>query len=72
MTASVFPEVTQLMEAQGMNYSYIAHIVGVDIHYVIKKLRGERMLKLWEAIEIKRALKTDMPVEELFREGGTK
>lgn len=72
MTETAFPAVTALMEEQGMNYSYLAHRVGVDIHHVIKKLRGQRMLKLWEAIEIKRALKTNMPLEKLFSEGGAK
>lgn len=65
----IYPKVEELMNAKGISYSYIAFKIGEDIHTVIRKLRGDRGMKLWEAIAMKRALKSDLPLEELFQEG---
>ena len=56
------------MRKKGYNISRLATKISVVNGPLSRKLRGGRQWKLWEAIEIKRILHCDLPLEALFEE----
>ena len=47
----------------------LAKIIGVDHGTLAESMRGNRQWKLWEAVAIKEAIGSDLPLEELFKKG---
>ena len=43
--------------------------IGVNAHTILRKMRGRTAWTLWEAIAIKKAIGSELPLEELFVEG---
>ena len=50
-----------------MRPNTVCRIVGIADHTMGDRLRGRSEWKLWEAVEIKKAIGSDMPLEELFK-----
>lgn len=63
---SIFPKLQSEINRLGLSLSYISDASGLEIHNLQNKLYGKYDMKLWEAIAIKEAVMTDMPLEELF------
>lgn len=51
-----------------MTYCELADRIGITRQTMSHKIYGQRKWLLWECIAIKRELKLDMPLEELFKE----
>ena len=51
-----------------MTYCELADRVGITRQTMSRKVYGQRKWLLWECIEIKRELKSDLTLEELFKE----
>lgn len=64
---SIFPKLQSEINQKGMSLMYIADASGVEIHNLMNKIYGKYELKLSEAIAIKEAVMSDLPIEELFR-----
>jgi hypothetical protein len=63
---SIFPKLQSEINQKGMSLMYIADASGLEIHNLQNKIYGKYDLKLWEAIAIKEAVMSDLPLEELF------
>lgn len=64
---SIFPKLQSEINQKGMSLMYIADAAGIEIHNLQNKIYGKYDLKLWEAIAIKEAVMSDLPIEELFK-----
>lgn len=64
---SIFPKLQSVINRHGMSLTYISDASGLEIHNLQNKLYGKYELKLWEAIAIKEAVMSDLPLEELFQ-----
>lgn len=64
---SVFPRLQSVINRHGFSLTYIADAAGMEIHNLQNKLYGKYDIRLWEAIAIKEAVMSDLPLEELFR-----
>lgn len=62
----VFPRLKNEINRMGYGMMYISDASGVEIHNLENKLYGKYELKLWEAIAIKDAVMSELPLEELF------
>lgn len=65
---SVFPRLQSVINRYGYSLTYIADAAGMEIHNLQNKLYGKYDIRLWEAIAIKQAILSDLPLEELFRQ----
>ena len=63
----MYPEVRAEMGRQGVNMTALAKALDMRIATVSNKLRNGKFT-FAEAVKIKQFLKTDMSLEELFRE----
>jgi DNA-binding XRE family transcriptional regulator len=52
----------------GLTPCGLADRIGVNRQTMLNKINGNRKWLLWECIAIKRELKSDLPLEELFKE----
>lgn len=66
MVPSVYPRIDQLMRKNKMSRTDLAVASGLSMNAVYNKLHGVYGWKLDEAIAVKQALKTDLPLETLF------
>ena len=66
---SIFPHVQGIINRKGLSLIYIADAAGLEIHNLQSKLYGKYDLKLWEAIAIKEAIGSELPLEVLFDDG---
>ena len=66
MIPSVYPRIDQLMRKNKMSRTDLSVASGLCMNAIYNKLHGTYEWKLSEAIAIKQALKTDLPLEELF------
>lgn len=57
------------MARAGMKRAELAEAIGVEYLTLSLKLNGKRDFKLQEAISIKRALGSELSIEELFAKG---
>lgn len=64
---SVFHRLKSVINRRGFSLTYISDASGLEIHNLQNKLYGKYDLKLWEAIAIKEAVMSDLPLEELFQ-----
>lgn len=64
---SVFPRLQSLINRRGYSLTYISDASGIEIHNLQNKIYGKYALKLSEAIAIKEAVMSDLPLEELFQ-----
>lgn len=67
MRKSVYPVLQSVINRNGFSLTYISDASGLEIHNLQNKIYGRYDLKLWEAIAIKQAVMSDMPLEELFK-----
>lgn len=67
---SIFPRLQGEINRKRLSLTYIADAAGLEIHNLQNKIYGKYELKLWEAIAIKDAVMSDLPLEELFRTDG--
>lgn len=67
MRKSVYPVLQSVITRNGFSLTYISDASGLEIHNLQNKIYGRYDLKLWEAIAIKQAVMSDMPLEELFK-----
>lgn len=67
MRKSVYPVLQSVINRHGFSLTYISDASGLEIHNLQNKIYGRYDLKLWEAIAIKQAVMSDMPLEELFK-----
>ena len=51
-----------------ITYSELADRIDITRHTMSHKIHGQRKWLLWECIAIKQELKSDLPLEELFKE----
>jgi DNA-binding XRE family transcriptional regulator len=51
-----------------ITYSELADRIGISRQTMSQKIYGHRKWLLWECIAIKQELKSDLPLEELFKE----
>ena len=63
---SIFPRLQSVINRKGLSMTYISDASGIEIHNLENKLYGKYEIKLWEAIAIKEAVMSDLPLEELF------
>lgn len=63
-----FPKLRGVMAEQGVSVAALAEKTGIKYCTLSPKIRKVRPFTLSEAVTIKKALGTDMPIEELFRE----
>ena len=61
---SVFPKLQSEINRKGMSLLYISDASVLEIHNLQNKLYGKYDLKLWEAMAIKEAVMSDLPLEE--------
>lgn len=66
----MYPMLKQVMKKAGMTQEELAAKIGVSPVTLSYKLSGKSPLKLIEAVAIKRALGSEMLLEELFFCGG--
>lgn len=52
--------------AAGESVHGIAYQIGMDPHTIYARLRGDHEWKLWECLEIKRVIHSNLTIEELF------
>ena len=64
---SIFPKLQSEINRKGLSLTYISDASGLEIHNLQNKIYGKYDLKLWEAISIKNAIFSDLPMEELFK-----
>lgn len=62
----VYAQVIVQMYLQGMDSHTLAEKTGISYPSLRRKLRGDGMLRLEEALSIRQALGCDLPLEELF------
>ena len=67
MRKSVYPVLQSVINCNSFSLTYISDASGLEIHNLQNKIYGRYDLKLWEAIAIKQAVMSDMPLEELFK-----
>lgn len=61
-----YKNVDKIMREKNISAHKLALMTGIQTHTMLKRLRGKTMIKLDEALMIKAALGTDMPIEKLF------
>lgn len=61
-----YPNLDAIMQEKKITAFRLARMIGMDAHTMVKRLNGERQMKLDEALLIKSAVKTDLPLEKLF------
>lgn len=66
MVPSVYPRIDQLMRRNKMSRTDLAVASNLSMNAIYNKLHGVYGWKLSEAIAVKQALKTDLPLETLF------
>lgn len=64
--AQIYKKLAGVMAEEGISAQDLAKRTGMVYITLTSKLRGDRRLYLDEAVEIKKALKTDMPLDQLF------
>lgn len=67
MLVVIYPEIEKIMVEEHIKSSWLSLKTKITYNNLARKLGGEREFKLSEAIAVKRALKSDKPLEELFR-----
>ena len=63
-----YPVLNAQIALSGMTRSRLAEAVGMHYNTLCRKLRGETGFTIDEAIMIRKALASSLPVEELFKE----
>ena len=63
----IFPRLQSVINQRGFSLSYISDASGLEIHNLQNKLYGRYEMKLREAIAIKQAVMSDLPLEVLFQ-----
>ena len=58
----------EMMNA-GKRPTQIAREIGITAYTILRKMRGRTAWTLWEAIAIKKAIGSKLPLEVLFVEG---
>lgn len=66
MLAVEFPELKKIMVENHISCNWLGWKTGISHDALRRKLTGARELKLSEAILIKQAVKSELPLEELF------
>lgn len=64
----LFKELRKALIDADLTPSGLADRLGVNRQTMLNKINGNRKWLLWECIAIKRELKSDLPLEELFKE----
>lgn len=64
----MYPNVEAEMARVRMTRTKMAHQMGITLGTLSLKLSGNSDLTFPEAIKIKKLLKVDIPIEELFKE----
>ena len=67
MLVVIYPEIEKIMVEEHIKSTWLSWKTGITYNNLTRKLGGEREFKLIEAIAVKRALKSEKPLEELFR-----
>jgi len=67
IASPAFPNLAEIMMQKRLSCHAISLRTGIEEHTVLKSLRGQRELKLWEAIAIKNAVGSDLPIEKMFQ-----
>ena len=62
----VFPRLKSIIARKGFSIDYISDASGIERVNLENKIYGKYDLKLREAIAIKEAVMSDLPLEELF------
>lgn len=63
---TVYPILMNEIAIQGIELRQIAKQIGVRNPTIMRKLRGQIKWSLWEKIEIKRLLNSELSLEALF------
>lgn len=67
----MFPNVRAKLGYRNMTRLDLSDATGIKYQTLNAKLNGDSELTLADAVKIKRALKTDMPLEDLFDPNAT-
>ena len=62
----MFPNLRGEMAKKGVTIKDLSELTGISYNTLYPKLRGEKPLKLTDAILIHRVLETDLKIEQLF------
>lgn len=63
-----YPKLKEELTKKGISVSALSTLVNMGIVRLSVKLIGREDLTLKEAVSIKRAIRSDLPLEELFTE----
>lgn len=66
MLVIIYPEIEKIMVEEHIKSTWLSWKTGITYNNLSRKLGGEREFKLSEAISIKNALKSTLPLEKLF------
>ena len=64
----MFPILENMLKENGVSRKMIAECIQVNVGTVSQKMNGKYPFTFKEAVQIKNMLKTDMAVEDLFKE----
>lgn len=64
----MFPVLETMLKENGISRKQIAECIHVNSGTVSQKMNGKYPFTFKEAVQIKNMLKTEIPVEELFKE----
>lgn len=67
IASPAFPNLAEIMMQKRLSCHAISLRTGIEEHTVLKSLRGQRELKLLEAIAIKNVVGSNLPIEKLFQ-----
>lgn len=62
----LYPNVTKEMNRKNMTAEELAQAIGADLEELIEALRGEKDFTFAQASKIKKALGSELPIEDLF------
>ena len=66
ITNCAYPWVEIEMKAKDKSAGELAREIGIESNTISDRLKGKTEWKLWEALELKKALKSQLPIEKLF------